>query len=402
MRLSFIILTTLILLLGTTAKAQSPIKYKRSTLVKELKYNIKDKDYKKAIENVKKDFEQYPEQTKADAEFYYYSSVANHNMALAEARKMYLQDKPDTVKYFDFIYVALTDGRVCDSLANIPNEKGRVVNKFHKGLIRNFSTDMTKLPAGARFFFQKKDYGKAYDFADLYISMTDSIDSEAITVATVSVLAAYARSEYQKAVRHTELALSDSLHHEQILEVVCNCLDSLKDTLNYKKRLQEGVDLYPRNKYFYASLVNQYNSEHRFWEALKVVEDVLEADCCNRDLWFIKGTEEMHLSERDKALTSFLKAVEIKADDADSYSNIGNIYLHKAHYLYEQQANAKGKELRSLKAEMNTVLIKAKDAFENSRQYAEHRPEIWLAGLKEVYYKLNMGKELMLLERKYP
>ncbi len=375
--------------------------YKRNKLIKELKYNIKDADYKKCIENVKRAFEQFPEQTLNDAEFYYYRTVANHNMALAEAKKVYLQDKPDTVKYFNFVFDTVNDGLKCDSLGNKPNAKGKIVNKFHKDLVQIFSINQSKLPAASKFFFQKENYSRAYEFADLYIGMCDSVNEEVSTVATVAVLSAYQNRDFKKAVKHNAAALYESNRHEQILEVVCNCYAELKDTLNLEKLLEEGVGKYPKNKFYYASLASLFNSQHKYNKALDVVNEVLKADCCNRDLWFIKGTEEMHLGDRDNALSSFMKAVELKEDDAESYYNIGNIYLHRAHILYEKQKNEKGKELRTSKNDMNKALHAAKDAFEAARKYAEKDTILWLGGLKEVYYKLNMGKELMALEKKY-
>jgi len=379
--------------------AQTP--YKRNKVVKELKYNIKDGDYKKCVENVNKAFQQYPEETSKDAEFYYYRTVANHNLALAEAKKMYLQDKPDTVKYFNFVYDTVKDGLMCDSLAFLPNAKGKVNNKFHKNIMQIFSINTTKLPAASKFFFQKNDYDKAFDFADLYISICDSVDTEVSTVAAIAVLSGYQTKQFNKAVKHEAAALYDSNRHESILEVVCNCYAELKDTMNMERLLVEGVGKYPTTKYFYATLASMYNSQHKYGKALEVVNEVLKADCCNRDLWFIKGTEEMHLSDRDSALSSFMRAVELKEDDSDSYSNIGNIYLYKSHNLYEKQKNENGKELRKTKSEMNKALMAAKEAYESARKYAEDNPALWLAGLKEVYYKLNMGKELMALEKKY-
>ena len=395
-----IIMVFILLTYGVGSMGQTP--YKRSALVRELKYNIKDGEYKKAIENVKRAFEQYPEETSKDAEYYYYNVLANHHLGLEEAKKMYLQDKQDTTKYFGFVYTTVVNALTCDSLGMIPNEKGKVNNKYHKEMQNILGVNVPKLPAASKYFFQKQDYDKAYNFADLFISMNDSIDAEVSTVATVAVLSAYAKNDYQKAVKHSNAALMESNRHEQLLEVICLCYEQLKDTANYESRLEEGTHKYPKNKYFYASLANLYNSQHKYSKALETIKEVIKADCCNRDLWYIKGTEEMHLSERDSALCSFIKATEIQEDDAESHSHIGNIYLILSHNIYEQQKTAKGKELKALKEQLNNTYKNAKNAYEQARKYAEQRTELWLLGLKEVYYKLNMGKELMSLERKYP
>ena len=397
----FRIISSLVLIFTMSLSAIAQVPYKRNKVIKELKYNIKDEDYKKALENVQRAFNEHPQETLNDADYYYYKTLANHNLALIEAKKVYLQDKPDTVKYFGFLYEALKDGLKCDSLANLSIPKGKTENKFHKELTQILTLNNSKLPAAAKFFFQKKDYTKAFNYADLYVAMSDSVDAEVSTVATVAVLSAYAQNNYQNAVKNKDAALFDSNRHEQILEVVCTCYENLKDTVSLEPHLTDGVGKYPRNKYFYATLVNLYNTQNKYSKALEVVDNAIAADCCNRDLWFIKGTEQMHLSDRDSALLSFQKAVELKEDDAESYSNIGNINLHRAHVLYEKQKTLKGKELKATKAEMNKALTAAKQAFEAARKYAEDNRSLWLGGLQEVYYKLNMGKELMQLEKKY-
>lgn len=377
------------------------VPYKRSTVIREIKYNIKDADYAKAIDNVRKAFEQHADNTRLDAEYYYYNLVAYNNLALAEAKKMYLQDKPDTAKYFNYVYSVFQNGLTCDSLANKPNAKGRVDNRYRKEIKSIFSQNEPKLSAAAKYFFQKKDFSKAYDFSDLYISVRDTADAEVRTVSALSVLSAYSQGYYAKAIKHSEAALYESNRREHLLEIVCKCHEQLRDTANFQSKLEEGVAWYPTNKYFYASLITLFNSQNKFRNALEVINDVLQTDSANRDMWFVKGTEEMHLGERDRALDSFLKAVQYKVDDAESYSNIGNIYLYKSNLLYDKEKGMKGKELKAIRTERNETCGKAKDAFENVRKYAEERPELWLVGLKEVYYKLNMGKELQLLERKY-
>jgi len=376
--------------------------FKRSSVIRELKYNIKDQDYKKALENVQKAFREYPDQTLNDAEFYYYNTVANNNLALAEAKKMYLQEKPDTVKYFDFVYATMQSELKCDSLANIPNEKGKINNKFLKEMKNIYNLNMPKLSAASRYFFQKKNYQKAYDMSDLYVSNSESVNSEVSTVATISVLSAYTMSKYSQAMKHVEYSLADSSLHEQILEVACNCYMILEDTMNYEKYLEEGFVKYPESKFFYASLVSLYNAQHKYRKALAIVKDAIKSDCCNRDLWFIKGTEEMHLSERDSALISYTRATELMPNDAESYSYIGSIYLHYAHILYEEQQASKGREERIIKVKLHNTYKHARTAFEYSRQYAPKRTDLWLNGLKEGYYKLNLGKELQQLELKYP
>jgi tetratricopeptide (TPR) repeat protein len=112
------------------------------------------------------------------------------------------------------------------------------------------------------------------------------------------------------------------------------------------------------------------------------------------------GKEQMLMDKYEDALSSFQHCVNIKADDAESYSAIGNIYLRDAQEAYAQfnlplsdPAYEEGKE------NIQKLYQKACDAFEQARKYDESKHDLWLPGLRETYFKLNKGKALKALER---
>lgn len=407
--LQHIFLTSLLLLTFTlTASAQTP--YKKSAIVKELKSNMKEAAYSKVVNAVKNAFSKFPEQTSNDADFYYYNIQASNALALEEAKKMYLAQKADTMKYFDYIQTVFTDGLTCDSLANIPDQKGRVVNRYHKDINALFGQNMKKLPSAAKFAFQKKDYARAYRFADTYIvlnadssafsqkALSGEEATEVSPLSAITVLAAYAQNKFNHAVLHIDKALKENKRRRQLLEIACRCYDQLKDSVKLEKSLRDGVNDYPSDKFFFFTLVKLYNDQSRYNDALQLTSTMLQVDNQNRDFWYIRGKEEEYMGLEDDALKSFTAATELKTDDAESFSAIGNIYLNKSHLAYEQQKSATGIAQTSLKKELNALYTKAKDAFEQARKHDSQNTALWLSGLKELYYKLNMGKELKAIE----
>ena len=408
-KLQHIFLASLLLLTFTlTASAQTP--YKKSAIVKELKSNMKEAAYSKVINAVKNAFSKYPEQTGNDAEFYHYNIQACNALALEEAKKMYLAQKADTMKYFDYIQTVFTDGLTCDSLANIPDQKGRVVNRYHKDITALFVQNMKKLPSAAKYAFQKKDYARAYRFADTYITLNadssvysqKALSGEEATevspLSAITVLAAYAQNDFAHAVTYIDKALKESNRRRQLLEIACRCYEQLSDSVRLEQNLRDGVNAYPSDKYFFFTLVKLYNDQSRYTDALQLTNTMLQVDNQNRDFWYIRGKEEEYMGLEDDALKSFTAATELKTDDAESFSAIGNIYLNKSHQTYEQQKGSTGTAQTSLKQELNALYTKAKDAFEHARKHDGQNTALWLSGLKELYYKLNMGKELKAIE----
>ena len=406
-RLGYIIfiLSTLI-----TANAQAQDHYKKSSYTKELKSNMKAAAYAKVVSTVKDAIRKYPEQAGTDPEFYHYSLLANQALALEEAKKMYLHQKADTLKYFDYVYAVYTNGLVCDSLSNIPDAKGKVNTSYRKSIVTHFVQNIEKLPAAAKFAVQKKEYTRAYNFADMFISLcSDSsaykpnlkqvkAETEILPLSAIAVLSAYAQNDYRKALIHMPQALAESNRRQQILEVACRCYEQLKDTVGLEKHLLDGVESYPSSKFFFFTLVKLYNDQQRYDNALDVTNEMLQYDSRNRDFWYIRGKEEAYLNRHDDALQSFTTATEIKNDDAESYSAIGNIYLERSHELYDHQKTLKGQGLQTVKDELHSLYMKSKTAFENARKYDGQNTSLWLSGLKELYYKLNMGKELNAIE----
>jgi hypothetical protein len=283
------------------------------------------------------------------------------------------------------------------------------VNAYHKDLLLLFEKNMAKLVAGTKFSFLKKDYARAYDYADMFITLNGDSSAYAVkslpnlqadinAMSTFTVLSAYAQNDCQKAIVHIDNALNESNRREQLLEVACRCYETLNDLEKYEKSLLDGIEKYASNKYFFLSLVKLYNDQQRYTDVLAVTTDMLKIDDKDRDLWFIRGKEEAYLNKTDDALQSFIKATEIKTDDAESYSAIGNIYLGMSHKNYEQQSGQTGESLQTLKTELKALYTKAKNAFENARKYEPNNTTLWLSGLKELYFKLNMGKELKAIE----
>ena len=399
---------TLLILFAATVTLQAQNAYKKSAYTKELKSDMKAAAYAKVVNLVKEAVGKFPEQAGTDPEFFHFSMLANQALALEEAKKMYLDQKADTLKYFDYIFDVFRNGLMCDSLASIPNAKGKVNKTYYKSIITLLAQDYNKLPAAAKFAFQKKEYKRAYNFADLYLTdaypngekwQQPKSETEVQPLSAIAVLSAYAQNDFNKALTYMPQALGESNRRQQILEIACRCYEQLQDTAGLELKLLDGVKTYPSSQFFFFTLVKLYNDQQRYADALAVTNQMLQHNSRSRDFWFIRGKEEAYLNKQDDALQSFTTATEIKTDDAESYSAIGNIYLERSHELYERQKGLTGQALQAIKDEMHSLYIKSKTAFEQAKKHDEHNTALWLAGLRELYFKLNMGKELKAIEK---
>ena len=79
-----------------------------------------------------------------------------------------------------------------------------------------------------------------------------------------------------------------------------------------------------------------YNNAEEYDRALATVTSMVKLYPDKRDYHFMKAKQHMLLKQYEQAVESLTRCVQIKADDADSYSALGNIYLLAAQDVYSR------------------------------------------------------------------
>lgn len=393
-------------------KVQKKDEYKVSATIKTVRSLLKDKKYSNANDEVNKALKQH-EEAGSSAQLYSLQSLALYNLVLDENKKMYLNQNPDTSKYFEYIYSLYTTTLKCDSLDMLPNEKGKVEIKYRGASQQRLVQFRKNLSTAGKFFYRKKDYKRAYRFTDLYLTTktnpvfnlekgSNALSSETDSVehSSLAVFLAYAYNNYNGVVKYLPVALQDTSKLEQLLQVGAISYFALNDSTSGNNMLKEGVKHFPSTDFFYMTLLKDYNAKGEYRNALELVDTVLVHMPDNRNCLFLKAKEHEYLSQYDEANATLMKVVEKNEQDFEAYSTLGAINLKRAHVAYDNfnlkvtdSGYSKGKQ------RINDYYRKAKDAYEKCRKYAENNTSLWLSGLRECYYKLNMGRELRALEK---
>ncbi len=424
MKASFFYVFFLLLMVVSTALAQGASndkkesdEYKKSVILKAYRSNMKNKNYAGARKELDGAMKKYQEAAN-DAHLYKYKVDALTQLIVAENRKIYLNSRPDTVSYFNYVYELYVTGLLCDSLEQNAMEEKRSLGKKAKPKLRNevrvsmLSYRKNVLNAG-KYYYKKKDYPNAYKFFDMYARTKNSeifIDKDGTSlitdpddmkeVASLAVLSAYASSNYQGVTTYLDESLKVDGLKPQMLELGSKSAAELGDTVRMLELLESGFHAYPDIEYFFMTLIKFYNDSGEYDKALQKVQAMIELYPEKRDYWYMAGKEQMLLEMYNEALVSFERCVEIEADDAEAYSSIGNIYLHDAQEMYARfdvpitdPAYSERKEL------IDALYEKACRAFEHAKLFDENNKELWISGLRETYFKLNRGKELRSLEK---
>lgn len=387
--------TIILFVLALTALPLSAQKstFKRGTYLRNIHENQKAENYSAAVSLIDEALQKFPDEAANDPEFHFLRSESMRGLMLQEARKMYLKQSTDTAKYFSYIYEMFKDGIKCDSLADLPNEKGKVRNPYHKTLIAYFTANMKNLYNAGKFAYKNGNYQNAVKYASIYIGLDGEYKTDA---ATIAVLSAFAAENYSAVDQFLPLALADSTIRTQLFEIASR---SYAASGNNDKKLEAlilGWTENPEHEYFYLNLIDIYNSRNDYSSALELTKKQIETDPHNRDFWYVRGKSEMFLELYDEALTSFNTATTLLPHDASSFSAIGNIFLKRSQDFYNSLPSLPSAQQ---KLNLRNLQLKAKEAFESARKFNPTDKSLWLTGLKEIYFKLNMGKELKELEK---
>lgn len=400
----------------TNAKAQDKGKgkvaakkseYKRSAVVKEFRTMMKATNYSKAKDAIDNAMKKH-EEAKEDAQLYKLKVDALNELIRTENRKIYLNQKPDTTAFFNFMIDLYETGLMCDSIERSTLEK----RQYGKAVAEKMLPLRKNLLSAGKYFYNK-DYAKSFQFIDLYVNTKNADvfalpngntmvndEDDMVNTASIAVLSAYASSNYHGVMKYLPDALNDKKLEGTFLEIGSKSAAAVGDTVEMVNLLENGFAFYPQQIYFFMTLVKYYNGQSDYARALEKCDKMVELYPDNRDYWFMKAKEEMFLEKYNEAIVSFDKCLNIKADDAEAYSNKGNVYLIQAHEMYSSfNLKLNDPKYNEKKAQLNSVYTKAKDAYEGARKFAENRKELWIDGLREIYFKLNKGKELRNLEK---
>ena len=391
--------------------------YKRSSVVKSYRTCMKEKNFAQARQVLTDAMREHPEAA-ADAQMYRYKLDALDALIGVENRKIYLNSKPDTVSFFNYMYELYVTGLQCDSveqqaMATREAEGKKAQQKLRSGVGQTLFPYRKNLLNAGKYYYTKKSYADAFRFFDMYVQ-TKSADvfqdskgnslvadpDDEVDVSVLSVLSAYASSNYSGVTSYLSESLKDENLRPQMLEIGVKTYAALTDTTKAVQLLEQGFEAYPEVEYFYVTLVKHYNERGLYEQALQKVQRMTSLKPQQRDYWYVAGTELVLLDRYDEALQSFQQCIDIKADDAEAWASMGSIQLHQAHVAYENFNLPKSDPSYNKQKNAITQLYRqACNAFEQSRKFDEANTSLWLEGLRETYFKLNRGKALKGLEK---
>ena len=365
------------------------------------------KEAKSIANDVKPDFAQAEKlinealnnaETKDNAETWDVAGFIQKRINEKEMENAYLRKPYDTLKVYNSALNMCKYYFKCDELAQIPNEKGKIKNKFRRSNSAAILAARPNLINGGIQFFNLDKNKEALDFFATYVDIAINpmfekenllqTDTVLPQIAYYASLAAAKMEDYPSVLKYAPYAKEDKEVGKYAMEFISTALKAQGDTVKWIASLKDGIQKYPEHSFFFGHLIDYYSNNNKFDEAMQFADDMLAKDLYH------------NMKDYEKAIEFYNKTIEVDPNYAEAYSNLGLIYCLQAQDFSEKATtDVNNPKYKEDQATLKVFYEKARPNYEKARELKPEQKDLWLNGLYRVYYNLQMGPEFDEIEK---
>ncbi|KAA6328927.1 hypothetical protein EZS27_022221 [termite gut metagenome] len=327
-----------------------------------------------------------------------------------EMENAYLRKPYDTLRAYNSLLKMYEYFLKCDELAQIPNEKGKINNKFRKVNAQILLIERPNLINGGIQYFNINDNKKALDFFSTYIdaAVNPIFDTENLLekdtmipqVAYFASLTAARLEDYPTIIKYAPYGIKDQETGKYVLEFLSSAYKSQDDTQNWIETLKNGIKIFPDHTFFFGNLIDYYSNNNKYDEAMIFANEMLTNDPNNTFYLYVKAYLYHNMKDYDNAIEFYKKTVESDPQYAEAYSNLGLIYCIKAQeYSDNAITDINDPKYREEQKMIKKFYEEARPYYEKARSLKPDQQDLWLQGLYRIYYNLNLGAEFEEIEK---
>ena len=287
-----------------------------------------------------------------------------------QMKNAFLKKPYDTLKVYNSILKMYEYYNKCDELAEIPNEKGKVKNKYRKANASSMLAERPNLINGGIQYFNLDKNKEALKF-----------------------FATYVESASYPMLADKELAKNDTLL-PQIAYYATLAADRVGDKDAIIKYAPMALSDKDGGKFAMQLMADAYKAKGEF------ADRMLANDPNNKLYLYVKAYLYHNMKEYDNAIEYYKKAIAADPEYAEAYSNVGLVYLMKAQdYADKATTDINDPKYAEAQAVVKKFYEEAKPFYEKARALKPDQQDLWLQGLYRVYYNLNMGPEFEEIDK---
>lgn len=320
-------------------------------------------------------------ETKDDAQAWYVAGFIEDQQFSAERTKQILGQQPNEPVMYEALGAILPYFKKAYELDQLPNEKGKIKPKYSKDIKSILGADHVYFFNGGAYYFDQKDYKKAYDFFNQYLEISElpmfegtqtaEKDSTFMTVQFYAAVAATQLQDSPIAIKALERAKSSDFRLNDVYQYLSYEYKQAGDSVNYVKTLEEGYAKFPNEEFFLMSLIDAYIQSSQNEKAISYLNTAIAQKPSDSQLYHALGiVYETGIKDYAKAEETFKKALEVNPESVESMSALGRIY-------YNQAVNKQGEAnmINDSKKYQEELTI-AKDLFKQALPYFQKAHEM--------------------------
>ena len=304
-----------------------------------------------------------------------------------------------------------------DSLAELPDSKGRVRNKVRKDIAAILKANHPYYINGGIHFNENQKFNEASKFFEIFwdipqLSLFEDkkdefiIDSTYQTIKYYAIITAIQAEDHGRAlslIKRTidEPFIENSAYQESDLyELMASEYMQSGDTVNYMETLNLGASKFPASKYFIPNLINVYIRNGENEKAMDYLDQAIKNDPSNScDLNSVKAALYSEREEFEKAEEEYNKALAQDEDCERALEGLAVNYILQAQNLKDVTAQITDRKVQAENDEKTiefymTALPHLEKFTQNlkNREADESTIKSALIKLQNVYYNLsNLG-----------
>ncbi|WP_373833809.1 tetratricopeptide repeat protein [Bacteroides heparinolyticus] len=359
-------------------------------------------------------------ETKDNADAWDVAGFIQRRRSEKEMENAYLRKPYDTLQVYNSALNMCKYYFKCDELAQIPNEKGKIKNKYRKANAASILAERGNLINGGIQYFNSasqkegaaatEDNKKALEFFATYINIATNqmfekenllqTDTVLPQIAYYASLTAAKMEDYPNVLKYSPYAKNDKEVGKYAMEFISTALKAQGDTINWIASLKEGIQKYPDHSFFFGHLIDYYSNNNKYDEAMQFADDMLAKNPNNTFYLYVKGYLYHNMKDYDKAIEFYTKTIEVDPNYAEAYSNLGLIYCLQAQDFSETATtDVNDSKYKADQVTLKAFYEKARPNYEKARELKPDQKELWLNGLYRVYYNLQLGPEFEEIEK---
>ena len=304
-----------------------------------------------------------------------------------------------------------------DSLAELPDNKGRIRNRVRKDIASTLKANHPFYINGGVFYNEQNNYSKAADFFEVYwniptLPMYEEekdaflIDSTFQTIKYYAIITTIQAQQHERALKMLERAANEPFFENSaytesdIYELMASEYINIGDSAKYLETLHLGADKFPESKYFIPNLVNVFIRDGSTDKALAYLDQAILNDPSNScDLNSVKGALLAEGGDYPAAEAEYNKALAQDPNCERALEAIAVNYILQAQNLKDETMNLSDRQ-QQLQNDKIIVEFYQKSlpplekysTLLNEREASDSEVQSALLKLRNVYYNLsNMG-----------